>query len=128
MKKLLLVVLMLPFIGSIDAEAQRRKRSQNEQDVVYRTSDRGRNNDVFKSERGQHRRYYKPKKRFRRDLRPTRKHLWVSGYWSYDKRLRRDVWVSGYWARPNRRISWVPGHYERYGRSRVWVSGCWTRF
>ncbi|MBO6660723.1 MULTISPECIES: hypothetical protein [Roseivirga] len=61
-----------------------------------------------------------------RGYRPSARHIWISGYWTYDRRLRRDVWVDGYWSVRRNNHRWVPGHYRRFNGVRIWIDGCWT--
>ena len=44
-----------------------------------------------------------------RPVSPGPGHVWVSGYWTWDRRYKRNVWVNGYWAR-------VPQRHHFYGR------------
>ncbi|HEY8936189.1 MAG TPA: hypothetical protein VIM65_13245 [Cyclobacteriaceae bacterium] len=46
-----------------------------------------------------------------RPLCPGPGHIWVSGMWRWDRRLRRSIWVEGYWSRE-------PQRFHRYGRVR----------
>ncbi|WP_286754875.1 hypothetical protein [Roseivirga sp. UBA838] len=64
----------------------------------------------------------------RRGYRPSNRHIWVSGYWHYDHRLRRDIWIDGHWSVRRSHHRWVPGHYRVFNGIRIWVEGCWTVF
>ena len=63
----------------------------------------------------------------RRGVRPSSRHIWVSGHWRFDRRLRRDVWIGGHWSKRRTYHRWVPAHYAVLGGVRIWVEGCWTR-
>ncbi|WP_422006973.1 hypothetical protein [Roseivirga pacifica] len=63
----------------------------------------------------------------RRGVRPSGRHIWVSGHWRYDRRLRRDVWIGGHWSLQRSYHRWVPAHYAVLGGANIWVEGCWTR-
>ena len=63
-----------------------------------------------------------------RGFRPSSRHIWISGYWEYNPRLRRDVWVDGYWSLRRSNHRWVDGHYRVFNGVRIWVDGCWTVF
>tara|TARA_R110001592_G_scaffold1788_1_gene10605 strand:- start:975 stop:1511 length:537 start_codon:yes stop_codon:yes gene_type:complete len=58
---------------------------------------------------------------------PSSRHIWVNGYWEYDRRLRRDVWVSGHWTVRRDYHRWQDGRYSVMGGVRVWVPGVWIR-
>ncbi|WP_420385330.1 hypothetical protein [Roseivirga sp.] len=61
-----------------------------------------------------------------RGYRPSNRHIWVSGYWHYDRRLRRDIWIDGHWSLRLSQHRWMPGHYRVFNGVRVWIEGCWT--
>ena len=59
-----------------------------------------------------------------RPRRPSRRHVWVGGYWSY--RSSNYVWVKGRWAVPPRHGGkWVAGHWSKRSGGWVWVTGYW---
>lgn len=64
--------------------------------------------------------------RVNRGLRPSNRHIWVSGYWQYNRRLRRDVWVGGHWSLRRSYHRWVPAHYQIFNGAKIWIEGCWT--
>ncbi len=61
-----------------------------------------------------------------RGFRPSARHIWISGYWQFNPRLRRDVWVDGYWSLRRTNHRWVSGHYRAFNGVRIWVEGSWT--
>lgn len=61
-----------------------------------------------------------------RGIRPSNRHIWVSGYWQYDRRLRRDVWIGGHWSLRRTYHRWIPAHYQVFNGARIWIEGCWT--
>ena len=63
-----------------------------------------------------------------RGYRPSARHIWVSGYWQFNPRLRREVWVDGHWSLRRSNHRWVAGHYSAFNGVRIWVDGCWTVF
>jgi hypothetical protein len=62
-----------------------------------------------------------------RSAAPSSRHIWVNGYWEYDRRLRREVWISGHWAVRRDYHRWQDGRYSVIGGVRVWVPGVWIR-
>ncbi|OEK06409.1 YXWGXW repeat-containing protein [Roseivirga misakiensis] len=94
--------------------------------------DRGWTNYGYADTRRNNRSYYDfDARRGRRILvnrgyRPSNRHIWLAGYWSYNPRLRRDVWVEGRWAIRRANHRWIAGHYQRVNGRRVWIDGCWT--
>jgi len=58
---------------------------------------------------------------------PSGRHIWVNGYWEYDRRLRREVWVSGHWTLRRSYHRWEEGRYRTMGGLRVWTPGVWIR-
>ncbi len=63
-------------------------------------------------------------KREVRVRRPSSRHVWVGGYWSW--RSNKHVWVGGKWVTPPRHGSkWVAGHWKKHGGGWVWVIGRW---
>ena len=57
-------------------------------------------------------------------VRPSRRHVWVGGYWAY--RGRGYVWVPGHWMLPPRgHAAWVQPHYERRGHGWILIEGHW---
>ncbi|MGW8122245.1 hypothetical protein ACV07N_06250 [Roseivirga echinicomitans] len=62
-----------------------------------------------------------------RSVAPSRKHIWVNGYWEYDRRYRREVWVAGHWTLKRDYHRWQEGRYSVMGGVRVWVPGVWIR-
>lgn len=63
----------------------------------------------------------------RRGYAPSARHIWVNGYWHYDRRLRREVWIGGHWALRKSYHRWEPGRYSIIGGVRIWVPGVWIR-
>ena len=61
-----------------------------------------------------------------RGFRPSARHIWISGYWHYDPRLRREVWIDGHWSLRMSHHRWVPGHYGLFNGVRIWIEGVWT--
>ena len=60
----------------------------------------------------------------RRAPRPSRNHVWVSGYQRWDGNAYK--WNSGRWEqRPRPRSTWVGARYTRHGNSWVFVEGHW---
>lgn len=65
-----------------------------------------------------------PKLEVRKPRRPSSRHVWVHGRWSWSG--HRWVWVSGHWSvPPSRKRAWVKGHWKRSGRGYVYVPGHW---
>ncbi len=63
-------------------------------------------------------------KREVRARRPSSRHVWVGGYWSW--RSNKHVWVGGKWVVPPRHGGkWVAGHWKKHGGGWVWVIGRW---
>jgi hypothetical protein len=62
-----------------------------------------------------------------RESAPSARHIWVNGYWEYNRMLRRDVWITGQWAIQRKYHRYQDAHYTSIGGARVWVSGCWLR-
>ena len=56
---------------------------------------------------------------------PSRRHVWVDGYWHWDG--RRYVWKHGHWEVPPRgRPAWVPPRYEKDDRGYRYTPGRWN--
>ena len=56
--------------------------------------------------------------------RPTRDHVWVSGYWTW--RNSRYEWVAGHWEVPPTASSvWVPPRWQPEGNSWRFYEGYW---
>lgn len=56
--------------------------------------------------------------------RPSRNHVWVPGYWSWQG--GRYVWIAGHYSLPPRgRDRWVPPRWERRGTNYVFIEGHW---
>jgi len=64
--------------------------------------------------------------RVRRGVKPSRRHIWVSGYWRYDPIRRCDVWVGGSWQLQRSYHRWRPGYYGAIGGSIGWINGGWV--
>ena len=64
--------------------------------------------------------------RIRRGVRPSQRHIWITGHWRFNRRLGREVWVDAHWAQRGRNHRWIDGHYESFRGRRTWVPGCWT--
>lgn len=62
-----------------------------------------------------------------RGISPSSRHIWMNGYWEYDRRLRREVWVSGHWAVRKENHRYQDAQYAYFGGVRVWVPGFWIR-
>jgi hypothetical protein len=59
-----------------------------------------------------------------REARPSRQHVWVSGYQRWDGNAY--AWQRGRWEQPpHARGRWVPHHYVRRGGGYVFVEGHW---
>ena len=59
-----------------------------------------------------------------RSRRPSRRHVWVGGYWSW--RSHKYVWVKGRWTVPPRHGGkWVAGRWSKRSGGWVWVAGYW---
>jgi hypothetical protein len=58
---------------------------------------------------------------------PSSSHIWVNGYWEYNRRLRRDVWITGHWTVRRDYHRYQEAHYGFIGGVRLWVPGCWVR-
>jgi hypothetical protein len=59
-------------------------------------------------------------------VRPSRRAVWVPGYWDWQPARRDYVWVGGRWDTPPRRgAAWVKPRWERQGRSHVYFRGYW---
>ncbi len=54
---------------------------------------------------------------------PSSSHVWVEGYWVWERgwRWRPGVWV----VRPRPLAAWVSGHWVREPSAWVWVPGRW---
>lgn len=61
-----------------------------------------------------------------RGFRPSTRHIWISGYWTYDSRLRREVWIDGHWSLRMSNHRWIAGHYRVFNGVRIWIDGSWT--
>jgi hypothetical protein len=56
--------------------------------------------------------------------RPSRRHVWIEGYWI--GRGRRHEWVSGHWELPPRdHARWNAPRWEHRGSSYVFIEGNW---
>lgn len=65
-----------------------------------------------------------PPRREVRPRRPSSRHVWIGGYWSY--RGSNYVWVSGYWKKsPRHGAVWVSGYWKKQRGSWAWVGGRW---
>ena len=65
-----------------------------------------------------------PPRREARPRRPSRRHVWVGGHWSW--RGSKYVWVKGRWTVPPRHGGrWVAGHWSKRGGGWAWVAGYW---
>ena len=63
-------------------------------------------------------------KREVRPYRPSRRHVWVGGYWTW--RGSKYVWVKGRWTVPPRHNGrWMAGHWSKRSSGWVWVAGYW---
>jgi hypothetical protein len=58
---------------------------------------------------------------------PSSRHIWVNGYWEYNRGLRRDSWVAGQWTIRREYHRYQDAHYAYIGGSRLWIPGCWIR-
>ena len=57
-------------------------------------------------------------------VRPSRRHVWVGGYWA--RRGGHYVWVSGHWALPPRAHAvYVGPHWEHRGGGYIYIEGVW---
>jgi hypothetical protein len=57
-------------------------------------------------------------------VRPSRRHVWVSGY--YVRRGGHYVWMSGHWALPPRgHTVYVAPHWEHRGGGYIYIEGVW---
>jgi len=57
-------------------------------------------------------------------VRPSRRHVWVNGY--YVRRGGHYVWVSGHWALPpHGHAVYVAPHWEHRGGGYVYIEGVW---
>ena len=57
-------------------------------------------------------------------VRPSRRHVWISGY--YARHGGHYVWVSGHWALPPRgHAVYVGPHWEHRGHGYVYIEGVW---
>jgi hypothetical protein len=55
---------------------------------------------------------------------PSRRHIWIEGYWHWDG--RRYVWDPGHWAVPPReRAVWVAPRYEKDKQGYRYTPGRW---
>lgn len=58
---------------------------------------------------------------------PSRRHVWVEGFWDWNPRRRDWEWVPGGWVLPPRgRYRWVPPHYQQRGDGWVVIRGHWN--
>lgn len=56
--------------------------------------------------------------------RPSPHHVWVPGYWAWNR--GRHVWIAGHYETPPRgRDSWVEPRWDRRGGSYVFIEGHW---
>ncbi len=59
-----------------------------------------------------------------RSRRPSRRHVWVPGYW--DWRGHSYVWVKGHWTVPPRvGLVWVPGQWVARQGGWIFIAGHW---
>lgn len=58
---------------------------------------------------------------------PSKKHIWVEGYWKWNKRLHKYEWVEGHWVRARKNKVWVPGHWAKVPGGWKYVPGHWKR-
>ena len=71
-----------------------------------------------------HQRPPKHRPHVRKPRRPSRRHVWIGGYW--DWRGHKHVWVSGRWAVPPRPgARWVTHRWDRHSGGWVFVKGYW---
>jgi hypothetical protein len=55
---------------------------------------------------------------------PSRGHLWIEGYYVYDR--GRYTWVAGHWEAPPRgKTRWEPPHWDRADRGGHYTPGAW---
>ena len=60
----------------------------------------------------------------RRPSPPSRRHVWIDGYWRWNG--RKYVWERGHWARPpQERAVWVAPRYERHEQGYRYTPGQW---
>ncbi len=58
---------------------------------------------------------------------PSRRHVWVDGFWDWNPRRGDWEWVPGGWYLPPRgRYRWVPPHYQPRGEGWVVIRGHWN--
>lgn len=61
-----------------------------------------------------------------RPHRPSHRHVWIPGYWSWGSGYSTWLWVDGYWALPPRStVVYVAPRYERVGSRVTYVEGGW---
>lgn len=61
-----------------------------------------------------------------RGHRPSPRHVWVDGYYRWDRYHRNRVWVRGYWVVPPPGYTvWVPGYWGYRSGVRIWIDGFW---
>jgi hypothetical protein len=54
---------------------------------------------------------------------PSPRHVWVSGYWTWNNRW---VWQRGRWVMPpHHGARWAPGHWRSYRGGWAWAPGHW---
>ncbi len=59
-----------------------------------------------------------------RPFRPTRRHVWVDGYWRWNG--SRYTWAQGRWTVPPRgRTVWVRGFWQQQNGGWVFIAGRW---
>lgn len=61
-----------------------------------------------------------------RGYRPSQRHIWVAGHWTFSQRYGREVWIDGRWSIRRSNHRWVAGYYQRANGLNIWIDGCWT--
>ena len=69
----------------------------------------------------------RPKVKVVKPAAPGPNDVWVTGGWTYNKRLNKYVWHDGRWARSKRGQRWVAGHWVKGRGGHRWVAGHWVR-
>ncbi len=60
-----------------------------------------------------------------RPVRPGNTHVWVDGYWVWNRQSNVYTHRNGYWAIPRHGRTYNPGQWRRSRRGMYWSNGYW---